>query len=65
MDKLGLAALEATLMLYRDGKEHEIPVIRDLSASSATIEERARELQALLSRTFGDLSVNVKKVTLS
>ncbi|MEE2901560.1 MAG: L-seryl-tRNA(Sec) selenium transferase [Myxococcota bacterium] len=61
MDKLGLAALEATLMLYRDGKEREIPVIRDLSASATTIEERAHELQALLSRTFSDLSVNVEK----
>ena len=61
MDKLGLAALEATLMLYRDGKEHEIPVIRDLSATSEMIEKRAEELKALLSRTFSDLSVNVEK----
>lgn len=61
MDKLGLAALEATLMLYRDGKTHEIPVIRDLSATAEDIKGRAIELHRLLTHTFSDLSVQVEK----
>ncbi len=45
-DKLTLAALEATLGLYRDKKTavHEIPVLRMLTEASASIRQRAARL---------------------
>ncbi len=48
IDKLSLAALEATLMLYRDPARacREIPALRMLCAPEATLAERARSLQA-------------------
>jgi L-seryl-tRNA(Ser) seleniumtransferase len=45
--KLTLAALEATLELYRDGRTHEIPTLAMLAAPEPTLEARARTLQAL------------------
>ncbi len=45
-DKLTLAALEATLRLYRDGRATEIPTIAALAASPADLAERARKLAA-------------------
>ena len=48
-DKLTLAALEATLRVYRDGNPlHEIPTLRALSADRSALRERADELSALL-----------------
>jgi L-seryl-tRNA(Ser) seleniumtransferase len=47
-DKLTLAALEATLELYRDGRSAEIPVTRMLSATAGELRERAARLLALL-----------------
>ena len=43
-DKLVLAALEATLSLWRTGREHQIPVPRLLSRTPAELESAAKKL---------------------
>jgi len=48
MDKMSVAALEATLRLYATGRRAEIPIWRMLSASQGSIRERARRLSASL-----------------
>ena len=49
-DKMTLAALIATLELYRDGRaESEIPVWRMIGASLASLEDRARAIARRLS----------------
>jgi L-seryl-tRNA(Ser) seleniumtransferase len=48
VDKLSLAALEATLRLYRDGRERELPVLRMLSAGEDELGRRAEAMRALL-----------------
>lgn len=48
VDKLTLAALEATLELYRDGLEAELPARRLLAQPKAALESRARALAGLL-----------------
>ena len=50
LDKLGLAALEATLRLYLDPERarREIPVLAMLSAGEAELGERAARLAALI-----------------
>ncbi len=48
IDKLTVAALEATLELYRDGRADEIPVRRMLLESAAVLKARAERLQAQL-----------------
>jgi L-seryl-tRNA(Ser) seleniumtransferase len=50
LDKLGLAALEATLRLYLDPERarREIPVLAMLCASAAELEARARRLAGLI-----------------
>ena len=47
MDKMSLAALEATLRLHRDMPER-IPVRRMLAQTEAVLKERAERLQALV-----------------
>jgi L-seryl-tRNA(Ser) seleniumtransferase len=47
LDKMSLAALEATLMLHRDAPER-VPVRRMLGQTEATLQERAERLAALL-----------------
>ena len=47
LDKLTLAALEATLRLHARGAHDEIPVLRMLAQSAATLRERAGRLAAL------------------
>jgi L-seryl-tRNA(Ser) seleniumtransferase len=48
-DKLSLAALEATLRIYRDGEPlREVPVLRLLSASPDELRARSDELARLL-----------------
>jgi L-seryl-tRNA(Ser) seleniumtransferase len=59
-DKLTLAALEATLRLYRDGKVSEIPAIRDISAPEALLEARAQRIQESI-RAKTDVAVDVMK----
>jgi L-seryl-tRNA(Ser) seleniumtransferase len=46
-DKLTLAALEATLELYRDGRQHEIPTLGMLATPEPTLKARAEALSAL------------------
>lgn len=47
LDKMSLAALEATLMLHRDAPER-VPVPRMLAQSETVLQQRAERLQALL-----------------
>jgi L-seryl-tRNA(Ser) seleniumtransferase len=50
LDKLGLAALEATLRLYLDPERarREIPVLAMLTAPESSLEQRAARLAALI-----------------
>jgi L-seryl-tRNA(Ser) seleniumtransferase len=48
LDKLSAAALEATLMLYRDGHQDEIPTLRLLRSGPVELRARADRLTALL-----------------
>jgi L-seryl-tRNA(Ser) seleniumtransferase len=48
LDKLTAAALEATLMLYRDGHEDQIPAVRLLRSGQAELRARADRLSSLL-----------------
>ena len=50
LDKLGFAALEATLQLYRDPERvrHEIPVLAMLTADEGTLRARAERLAAAI-----------------
>ncbi|MFT3708274.1 MAG: L-seryl-tRNA(Sec) selenium transferase [Archangium sp.] len=50
VDKLTVAALEATLELYRDGREAEIPVRAALAATIGELETRAKRLSATLTQ---------------
>ena len=61
IDKLSLAALEATLALYRDPAlaAREIPVLAMLSCDPATLATRARELAAA---TGGELVTTTARV---
>jgi len=45
-DKLSLAALEAVLRLYRDGREESIPVLRMLTAGEDELRQRAERMRA-------------------
>jgi L-seryl-tRNA(Ser) seleniumtransferase len=47
LDKMSLAALEATLMLHRDTPER-VPVRRMLEQTAAVLQQRAEQLQAAL-----------------
>ena len=61
LDKLGLAALEATLQLYRDPERarREIPVLAMLTADEATLRDRAERLAAAVG---GEIVQAVAKV---
>ncbi|WIG96940.1 L-seryl-tRNA(Sec) selenium transferase [Myxococcus sp. SDU36] len=48
VDKLTVAALEATLVLYRDGRAEEVPVHRLLAQSPEDLRARAVRLEGLL-----------------
>jgi L-seryl-tRNA(Ser) seleniumtransferase len=50
VDKLTLAALEATLRLYRDGGAGEVPVVRMLRAEVDGLRTRAQRLRDVLAR---------------
>ena len=47
-DKMLLAALEATLQLYRQGRASELPALRMLGASAESLRQRATKLALLL-----------------
>ena len=59
-DKLTLAALEATLRLYRDGRETEIPVIRDLRADLEELQTRGQSLIDRLTQKCPQLKVELQ-----
>jgi len=48
VDKLTLVSLEATLRLYRDGREGEIPVLNMLAQTEEEVAARAERLRGLL-----------------
>ncbi len=48
IDKLSLAALEATLRLYRDGRGDAIPVLRMLTAPESELRARAERMRGLV-----------------
>ena len=48
VDKLSLAALEATLRLYREGREGEVPVLAMLTAGEEELGRRAELMCSLL-----------------
>ena len=50
VDKMTLAALEATLQSYESGSEEEIPVIGMLAASEEVLRQKAENLAAMLHR---------------
>lgn len=50
VDKMTLAALEATLRSYEAGRPEEVPVIAMLSATPEALEEKAQRLASLLTR---------------
>jgi len=57
IDKLSLAALEATLMLYRDPERarREIPVLAMLDAGEEALARRAGELRSLIGEDFTEI----------
>ncbi|HEX4459180.1 MAG TPA: L-seryl-tRNA(Sec) selenium transferase [Polyangia bacterium] len=61
-DKLTLAALEATLELYRDGKSHDIPALAMLATPEPTLQARAVELAALCSQAAPALTFTPARV---
>jgi L-seryl-tRNA(Ser) seleniumtransferase len=64
IDKLSLAALEATLRLYRDPDRarREIPVLAMLEASEASLDARARSLAAAIAHDGVEVTRAVAKV---
>jgi L-seryl-tRNA(Ser) seleniumtransferase len=65
VDKLTLAALEATLALYREPTRavREIPALAMLTAHAASIRERAESLRELLAAVLPDLRVEPSEAT--
>ncbi len=62
VDKLCLAAFEATLRLYRDSKtpEREVPALRALSEPQEAIAKRAQALAGTLTRDLAECGVTVR-----
>jgi L-seryl-tRNA(Ser) seleniumtransferase len=48
IDKMTVAALEATLAMYRDGREEEVPTVRMLRSAPEALRARALKLYSLL-----------------
>ena len=61
VDKLTLAALEATLRLYLEQRESEIPTLSMLSISLEELRNMADSLTAMLSESCPQLSVAVEE----
>jgi L-seryl-tRNA(Ser) seleniumtransferase len=61
-DKLTLAALEATLELYRDGRTHEIPTLVMLSTPEPTLQIRAQQLSVLCQHMSATLTFTPVRV---
>ena len=64
IDKLSLAALEATLSLYRDPERasREIPVLAMLAASEAELAARAQRIQATIGSDMAEIVRATSKV---
>jgi L-seryl-tRNA(Ser) seleniumtransferase len=64
IDKLSLAALEATLSLYRDPERarREIPVLAMLAASEAELAARAQRIQAAIGADIAEIVRATSKV---
>jgi L-seryl-tRNA(Ser) seleniumtransferase len=60
--KLTLAALEATLELYRDGRLADVPALAMLSAPEPTLEQRARRLRDLCAAAAPALAFEAVRV---
>jgi L-seryl-tRNA(Ser) seleniumtransferase len=60
--KLVLAALEASLELYRDGRSAELPTLAMLSTPEPTLEARARRLRELCEKASPELSFDAARV---
>jgi L-seryl-tRNA(Ser) seleniumtransferase len=65
IDKLALAALDATLRLHRDPDRaaREVPVLRMLAATEEELAGRAERLRAALAERAGDAEVRVVRAT--
>jgi L-seryl-tRNA(Ser) seleniumtransferase len=61
-DKLTLAALIATLQLWRDNP-NEIPIVRMIQATIVELTERAQELKVFLSSAFPEIDFQIKSTT--
>ena len=64
IDKMTLAALEATLRLYLDMDEarHKVPTLRMITASPEALKSKARRLADVIRLELGDMvSVGIKK----
>ncbi|MDR2796342.1 MAG: L-seryl-tRNA(Sec) selenium transferase [Spirochaetaceae bacterium] len=64
VDKMTLAAFDATLRLYLSGRRREIPVIRMIEADKGLLLERAGRLRRMLKRlaevsSAGDFTISV------
>jgi L-seryl-tRNA(Ser) seleniumtransferase len=57
-----LAALEATLELYRDGRSSEIPALAMLATPEPTLEARARALATACARMAPSLTFTAARV---
>lgn len=65
IDKLGLAALEATLRLCREPERalREIPILRMLGLTAAAIGERAEQLARALRSAIPDAAITIEDET--
>jgi L-seryl-tRNA(Ser) seleniumtransferase len=61
-DKMTLAALEATLELYRDGRSSQIPAIAMLATPEPTLEARAHQLSAACQEAAPSLQFTPSRV---
>ncbi len=60
LDKLVLAALDATLRLYAEGRQDELPTVAMFRASAASLASRCRAIVAAVGRP--DLELRVREV---
>ncbi|MCL1991515.1 MAG: L-seryl-tRNA(Sec) selenium transferase [Spirochaetes bacterium] len=65
VDKMSLAAFEATLRLYAAGKQQEIPVIKMIETDEAALLPKAVGLCRLLKKTAASVSANALSVELA
>ncbi len=65
IDKLGLAALEATLRLYREPERalREIPILRMLGLTAAAIGDRAEQVAHALRSAVRDVAITIEDET--